>query len=277
MAASTRIDRRESRPRGNRLAASSFSRASRSPETFVESFEKGLRVIAAFDAHHASMTLSEVAEHAKLTRAAARRLLLTLVELGFAQQDDRQFNLTPRVLQLGQAYLRSSALPDLAMQFLERVSKELGESSSLAVLDETEIVYVARNQTKRIMTTDLAIGARLPAASTSMGRVLLAFDPRGDQMLARATLKKHTERTIVAKNKLRSLLSEVRSRGYALVDQELEEGLRSIAVPVTNRSGRVVAAMNVSGQANRVTLDHMKRSFLPTLLRAAADLGALLH
>ena len=195
MAASTRF---------NRLHASSAPRTSRSPETFVESFEKGLRVIASFDAQHASMTLSEVAERTELTRAATRRLLLTLVELGYAEQADRQFNLTPHVLLLGQAYLRSSSLPDLAMPFLERVSRELGESSSLAVLDESDIVYVARNQTKRIMTTDLAIGARLPAASTSMGRVLLAFDPRGDEVLTRATLKKHTERTIIRKNKLRS-------------------------------------------------------------------------
>jgi len=268
MAASTRI---------NRLDASSATRPARSPETFVESFEKGLRVIAAFDAQHAKLTLSEVAEQTQLTRAAARRLLLTLVELGYAEQTDRHFNLTPRVLLLGQAYLRSSALPELATQFLERVSKELGESSSLAVLDGTEIVYVARNQTKRIMTTDLAVGARLPAASTSMGRVLLAFDARGDESLAKATLKKHTERTIVSKNKLRSILSETRAKGFALVDQELEEGLRSIAVPIKGGNGRVVAAMNVSGQANRVTIDQMKRSFLPALLRAAADLGALLH
>jgi IclR family pca regulon transcriptional regulator len=252
------------------------SENSRDGETFVESFEKGLRVISAFDGQHASMTLSEVAERTGLTRAAARRLLLTLVELGYAEQNEKHFRLTARILLLGFAYLRSSSLPDLALPFLQRVSNELGESSSIAVLDGYDIVYVARNQTKRIMTVDLGVGARLPAVFTSMGRVLLAHHPSADALLASMTLVRHTQSTVTSKTRLRAILVDVRASGFCLVDQELEEGLRSLAVPVTDRAGRVVAAMNVSGQANRVTVEKMKHGFLPVLRRAAGDLGEIL-
>lgn len=249
---------------------------SRSPETFVESFEKGLRVIKAFDAQHPAMTLSEVAERTELTRAAARRLLLTLVELGYAQMDQGRFRLTARVLLLGAAYLRSSSLPELAHPILERVSRALGESSSLAVLDGTDIVYIARNQTNRIMTADLAVGSRLPAFHTSMGRVLLAHAPRLAEIVEMAPLEKHTVHTLTNRRELHRRIKDVRTDGYALVDQELEEGLRSMAVPVRDRSRTVVAAMNVSSQANRVTLKEMKERFLPVLLRHAGELEELL-
>ncbi len=251
-------------------------RAPRSPETFVESFEKGLKVITSFDAHHRWMTLSEVAERTALTRAAARRFLLTLVGLGYAEQVDKQFRLTARVLLLGHAYLSSSSLPDHATRVLEKVSRQLGESASVAVLDGTDIVYVARNQTSRIMKVDLTVGTRLPAVATSMGRVLLAHDARRDEVLARAELQRFTDRTVVSRSKLKLILQEVRSAGYALVDQELEVGLRSLAVPLHNRSGQVVAAMNVSGQAFRITLDDLRRTFLPVLQRAAAELQPVL-
>lgn len=250
--------------------------SARSPETFVESFEKGLRVITAFDAQHASMTLSEVAERTELTRAAARRLLLTLVELGYARNEGGRFRLTARVLLLGAAYLRSSSLPELAHPILERVSSELGESSSLAVLDGTDIVYVARNQTKRIMTADLAVGSRLPAFHTSMGRVLLAHETRLAELIETAVFEKRTAHTIVNRKELLRHITTVRTTGFALVDQELEEGLRSIAVPVKNRHGAVVAAMNVSSQANRVSVEEMERTFLPVLQRGAAELEELL-
>ena len=248
----------------------------RSPETFVESFEKGLRVITAFDAQHPAMTLSEVAGRTELTRAAARRLLLTLVELGYARQEGGKFRLTARVLRLGAAYLRTSSLPELAHPILERVSGELGESSSLAVLDGADIVYVARNQTKRIMSADLAVGSRLPALHTSMGRVLLAAEPGLAEIIEHATLEKHTSRTVVSRRELLRRIKAAQASGFAVVDQELEEGLRSIAVPVRDRSGALVAAMNVSGQANRVSVDDMKRAFLPVLRQAAAELEELL-
>jgi IclR family transcriptional regulator, pca regulon regulatory protein len=251
-------------------------RAQRSPETFVESFEKGLKVITAFDAQHRWMTLSEVAERTALTRAAARRFLLTLVELGFADQVDKQFRLTARVLLLGHAYLSSASLPDHATPVLEKVSRQLGESASVAVLDGTDIVYVARNQTSRIMKVDLVVGTRLPAVATSMGRVLLAYDSRRDEVVARAELQRFTERTVVSRSKLKAILQDVREAGYALVDQELEVGLRSLAVPLRNRSGQVVAAMNLSGQAFRITLDDLRRTFLPVLQRAAAELQPVL-
>jgi len=245
---------------------------------FVESLDKGFRVIRAFDATHASMTLTEVAERAGLTRAAARRFLHTLVDLEYASFDGKRFTLTARVLELGFAYLRSLRLPEVVTPFLRNVSEALEESSSASVLDGVDIVYVARVSTRRIMSVDLGVGARLPAVSTSMGRVLLAFMPvpERDALLARAELVALTRHTVTSKTKLRTLLDEVRERGYCLVDQELEEGLRSIAVPLIDRHQRVHAAINVSAQANRVSIDVMKRKFLPVLKRAADDARALL-
>ncbi|HEU4410934.1 MAG TPA: IclR family transcriptional regulator C-terminal domain-containing protein [Polyangiaceae bacterium] len=245
---------------------------------FVGSFEKGLRVLRAFDAEHGAMTLSEVAERAGLTRAGARRFLLTLVELGYATSDGKHFSLTPRVLELGFAYLRALGLPQIVVPYLRRVSEELGESSSVAVLDDLHVVYVAREQTRRIMTTELGVGARLPACYTSMGRVLLAHlpPPERDERLARAELVAHTRHSLTSRAKLRAALAEARERGHCLVDQELEEGLRSLAVPLRDRQGRALAAMNVSAQANRVTVEAMRRTFLPALLRAAADVQQVL-
>ncbi|WP_394833043.1 helix-turn-helix domain-containing protein [Pendulispora rubella] len=245
---------------------------------FVESLDKGFRVIRAFDASHASMTLTEVAERAGLTRAAARRFLHTLVDLEYASFDGKRFTLTARVLELGFAYLRSLRLPEIVTPFLRTVSDALEESSSASVLDGLDIVYVARVSTRRIMSVDLGVGARLPAVSTSMGRVLLAFlpVPERDALLARAELVALTRHTVTSKSKLRTILDEVRERGYCVVDQELEEGLRSIAVPLVDRHQRVHAAINVSAQANRVSLDVMKRKFLPVLKRAADDARTLL-
>ncbi|WP_394826078.1 IclR family transcriptional regulator C-terminal domain-containing protein [Pendulispora albinea] len=245
---------------------------------FVESLDRGFRVIRAFDATHASMTLSEVAERADLTRAAARRFLHTLTELGYASFDGKRFALTARVLELGFAYLRSLRLPDIVTPYLRTVSETLEESCSASVLEGEDIVYIARVATRRIMSVDLGVGARLPAASTSMGRVLLAFlpPPEREERLARAELTPLTRHTVTSKAKLRAILDEVRERGYCVVDQELEEGLRSIAVPLIDHHGRVHAAINVSAQANRVGLDAMKRKFLPVLKKAADGVRAVL-
>jgi IclR family transcriptional regulator, pca regulon regulatory protein len=252
----------------------------KSADEFVGSFAKGLRVLRAFGADHPSMTLTEVAERAGLTRAAARRFLLTLTDLGYAAFDGKRFSLTARVLELGFVYLRSLRLPELVMPYLRRVSEALAESSSASVLDGGDVVYVARIQTRRIMSADLGVGARLPAVSTSMGRVLLAnLEPVARAAaLKDAVLEKHTRHSITSKARLRTVLDDVRARGYSIVDQELEEGLRSIAVPIRGREGRVVAAMNVSSQANRVSVEAMERTFLPVLQRAAADVSdALVH
>jgi IclR family pca regulon transcriptional regulator len=245
---------------------------------FVESLDKGLRVVRSFDAQHPSMTLSEVAERTELTRAAARRFLLTLVELGYATFDGKRFALTARVLDLGHAYLRSSGLPEIITPYLRRVSEAVHESSSVSVLDGPDIVYIARVSTRRIMSVDLGVGARLPAVATSMGRVLLAHLPTAerDARVAESELVAHTRHTVTSRPKLRALLTRVRERGYCLVDQELEDGLRSIAVPIVDRSGQVRAAMNLSAQANRVGLEAMKRMFLPALRGAAEELRGVL-
>ena len=246
---------------------------------FVESLEKGFRVVRAFDAAHASMTLSEVAERADLTRASARRFLHTLAKLGLATFDGKRFALTARILELGFAYLRSDSLPEIATPCLQRVSDELHESSSASVLEGVDIVYVARVSTSRIMSVALGLGARLPAVVTSMGRVLLAALPDAelDARLEGVKLAARTRYTVTRRAELRAILKEVRAKGYALVDQELEEGLRSVAVPIVDRDGRVRAAINVSAQANRVSLDRMRRTFLPALERAADDIRAQLR
>src|SRR4051812_49130784 len=213
---------------------------------FVQSLERGLAVIRAFDADHPQLTLSEVARATGLTRAAARRFLLTLVELGYVRTDERLFSLRPRVLELGYAYLSSLSLPEVALPHLEALVAEVHESSSLSVLDGEDVVYVARVPTKRIMTVAISVGTHFPAYATSMGRVLLAAQPDAwlDEYLATAELRPLTRRTVTDPAKLRAVVLRARAQGFTLVDQELEEGLRSLAVPIHGDDGRVVAAMN---------------------------------
>jgi IclR family transcriptional regulator, pca regulon regulatory protein len=242
----------------------------------VQSLRRGLAVIRAFDANHPELTLSEVARLCDLTRAAARRFLLTLVDLGYVRTDGRLFSLTPRVLELGYAFLSSLSLPEVAEPHLERLVAEVHESSSLSVLDGDDIVYVARVPTSRIMTVAINVGTRFPAFATSMGRVLLAFLPDGElrAYLDRIRLDRLTGHTVRTAATLRSELDHVRAQGYAIVDQELEEGLRAIAAPIRDRSGRVVGAVNVSVQASRATVDTMRRTLLPPLLAATARIDA---
>ncbi|MFF7393507.1 IclR family transcriptional regulator C-terminal domain-containing protein [Streptomyces scabiei] len=243
---------------------------------FVRSFERGLAVIRAFDAEHPAMTLSEVARTCELTRAAARRFLLTLVDLGYVHTDGRLFRLTPRVLELGYAYLSSFTLPDLAEPHLERLVERVGESSSLCVLDGDDIVYVARVPTSRIMTATITVGTRFPAHVTSVGRVILAHlpDDEIDARLARADLVALTRRTLTSADRLRAELRRVRRQGYALVDQELEEGLRSVAAPVRDRDGEVVAAVNIPVHAGRTSVEAVRRGLLPHLLATVAGIEA---
>jgi IclR family pca regulon transcriptional regulator len=249
--------------------------AARAPY-FVRSFERGLAVLRAFDADHPALTLSEVARACELTRAAARRFLLTLADLGYVQTDGRLFRLTPRVLELGYSYLSSFTLPQLAEPHLEQLVAQVRESSSLCVLDGDDIVYVARVPTSRIMTASITVGTRFPAHVTSVGRVILAHlpDDEIEARLARAELKPLTSRTLVSADALRAELRRVRRQGYALVDQELEEGLRSVAAPVRDRDGEVVAAVNIAVHAGRNSVESVHRDLLPHLLATVARIDA---
>lgn len=243
---------------------------------FVRSFERGLAVIRAFDAEHPALTLSEVARSCDLSRAAARRFLLTLTDLGYVHTDGRLFRLTPRVLELGYAYLAGFSLPALAEPHLERLVAEVHESSSLCVLDGGDIVYVARVPVGRIMTASITVGTRFPAYATSVGRVLLAHLPGEeiDARLARTPPAALTARTTVSPELLRAELGRVRRQGHAVVDQELEEGLRSVAAPVRDRTGAVVAAVNIPVHAGRRSLDSVRRDLLPPLLATVARIEA---
>ena len=242
----------------------------------MQSLERGLAVIRAFDAEHRDLGLSEVARAAGLTRAAARRFLLTLVELGYVSSGDGKFRLTPRVLELGYAYLSGLTLPEVAEPHMEELVASVNESSSISVLDGTEIVYIVRVPTRRIMSITLSVGSRLPAYATSMGRVLLANlpDHELEQRLAATEFEPLSPRTVKDVDALRAVLKKVRKQGYAATDQELEEGLRSLAVPIHDVSGEVIAALNVSVHASRGTMTALRRDFLPLTLNTAAAIEA---
>lgn len=248
---------------------------------FVQSLERGLMVVRAFSAERPSMTLSEVARATDLTRAAARRFLLTLVDLGYVRTDGRMFALTPRVLELGYAYVASAGLPDVAQPHLEDLSAKVRESASVSVLEGDDVLYVARVATSRIMAVSIAVGTRFPASTTSMGRVLLAGygDAELDAYLDRVELRPLTRYTLTRPADLRAEVLRVREQGYAIVDQELEEGLRSLAAPIRDAGGRVIAATNVSAHANRSSIEDVRRDLLPALLettaRIEADLAAV--
>jgi IclR family pca regulon transcriptional regulator len=247
---------------------------------FMTSLARGLAVIRGFTQQKRSLTISQLSQRTGIPRAAVRRCLYTLSRLGLvASEDGRTFALRPKILGLGHAYLSSTTLASSAQPVLDRISDVLHESSSIALLDGDEILYVARSSTtRRIMSVDLGIGTRLPAYCTSMGRVLLAHlaPSERDDYFARVKLVAHTSKTQIAPDKLRNDLDAVVSAGYAIVDQELEIGLRSIAVPVRDLAGKVVAAMNISTQASRVSIAELERRFLPELEAGARELGAAL-
>jgi IclR family pca regulon transcriptional regulator len=257
---------------------------------FVVSLARGLEIIKAFGKAHSdtdqvpklrpsdALTVSEVAERTGLARAVVRRFVHTLVELGYVMTDGKYYRLTARILDLGYAYLSSFPLSKIAERFLEPVTQETNESSSASVLDGFDVVYVARVQTRRIMSISLSVGSRLPAFCTSMGRVLLAQLP--EQMLEKylqsAALPKFTEKTVCDPGELRKEIRSVVKQGYALVDQELEPGLRSLAVPIFDGTSRTVAAINVSTQAARTSKTAMLQNFLPVLRQAANDISSCL-
>jgi IclR family pca regulon transcriptional regulator len=247
---------------------------------FMTSLARGLAVIQAFSQRKRQLTVSQISNKTGFSRAAVRRCLYTLSKLGFAGSDDsRHFYLRARVLGLGHSYISSMPLAAAAQPVLEHVSHVLHESCSIATLDGMEIIYIARANVTRIMSIDLGVGSRLPAFCTSMGRVLLAdlAPDKLEEYLARVEFKRFTDRTVVNAEKLRQVLKVVQRNGYSIVDQELELGLRSMAVPLRNPEGRVVAALNVGAHAQRISIQDLQTRFFPQLQAAAQELCMLLR
>jgi IclR family pca regulon transcriptional regulator len=245
----------------------------------MTSLARGLAVIRGFSREKRFMTIAQLSHKTGIPRAAVRRCLYTLGRLGYvASEDGRNFALRPKLLGLGHAYLSSTPLVVTAQPFLDRVSDAVDESCSLAILDGDDILYVARSLTSRIISVTLNVGSRLPAYCTSIGLVLLAHLPPHELKgyLARAELKRYTDRTITSRAALLEMLDEVRSQDYAVADNMMEIGVRSIAVPVRDAVGTVVAGMNVIIQSGRGTLREMKALYLPHLQAAARDLAAQL-
>jgi len=242
---------------------------------FVQGLERGFAVVKAFGPRTPILTVSEVAAQTGLTRAVARRYLLTLKSLGYVTHDGSAFSLTPRVLELGFAYLSTVSVADVSQPFMAQVAELLKESCSVGVLDGNDVVYVARVTADRIMTTNLVVGSRLPAHATSMGKVLLAFlpAPHLEAYFSTTRFRTLTQHTITDEQALRATLEQVRRRGWATNDQESEVGVRTLAVPITDRSGNVIAAINVAGHAARVSMRDMKRDHLPVLRKAAAEIS----
>jgi IclR family transcriptional regulator, pca regulon regulatory protein len=262
-------------------SVSADSRPSDKSGDFVQSLDRGLAVIRAFGPDRERLSLSDVARATGLTRAAARRFLLTLVKLGYVRSDGREFSLRPRVLELGYAYLSGLALPEVAAPHLEALVARVRESSSISVLDGDQIVYVSRVSTKRIMTVAISVGTRFPAYATSMGRVLLAelAQDAFERYLAQASFERLTAHTVTDPGELTAIVRDVGRQGYAIVDQELEEGLRAIAAPIRGAPDVGTAAINVSAHASRVSMAGMQEQILPALLETArqieTDLAAL--
>lgn len=249
-------------------------------DTYVQSFARGLEVIRSFSADAPLQTLSEVAAKTGLTRAGARRILLTLQTLGYVDcADGKHFALTPRILDLGFAYLSSQPLWNLAMPVMETLSQTVQESCSAGVLDGWDVVYVARVHTHKIMSTNLGVGSRLPAFWTSMGRTLLAGLPQAQvqALLATCPREAFTRYTLTSDEDLLGAIAQVRQQGWALINQELEEGLISVAAPLVNAQGQTVGAINVSGQVNRTNAQEMQQRIVPHLQAAAQSISQLLR
>jgi len=245
---------------------------------FIGALEKGLAVIEAFEASESRLTLSEVARKTGLSRAAARRYLLTLSRLGYAENDGKRFWLTPRVLRLGYAYLSSASLPKLAQPVLETVGERTQEVASIAILDGDEILFLARSAVRRILAAATSVGTRFPAYCTAMGRVLLASLPEAEveRHLKAIATQKLTPKTKTGYRELLEELRRARKNGYAVSDEELEIGLRTIAVPVVDSRAKVVLAMSVSLQAGRMSVAKMVREILPELRAGSQTLAAML-
>ncbi|MFP3554140.1 IclR family transcriptional regulator C-terminal domain-containing protein [Paraburkholderia sp. SIMBA_049] len=248
------------------------------PELYVDAFARGLSVIRAFDTEHRILSLAEVAEATGISRASARRLLATLVHLGYVHADGRTFRLTPKVMQLGYAYLSGQTLTEIVEHYVVDVAEKTGESCSVCVLDDTDVVYIGRASTKKIMSINLSIGTRLPAWATANGRVLLGgLDERElEERLARSEIIGHAANTLTKVEDLIKAVRKAHRDGYAFTSQELEAGLTAVAVPLMDRSGRIVAAMNVAGHIHRNSREKMLTENLPVLQFAANDINLAL-
>ena len=252
---------------------------SRKQTDVLGSFAKGLAVIEAFSAERPRLSITDAAAATGLDRATARRCLLTLTEEGYASYDGKHFTLTPRILRLGASCLTTMPLPRLVQPLLDQLSNSIGQSSSVSILDDYEIVYVARAAQQRLMSINLSAGSRLPAYCTSMGRVLLAS--LDNESVKKALLKhaptKRTSKTVTSIDKLLRLVTKARKEGFAIVDQEIEIGLRSIAVPVLDSRGRTVAALNVGVAAVQHSVDDLKTLYLDKLFSVQTTLRSLLN
>lgn len=245
-----------------------------SPAYYVKSVEKTFDVLRAFDPDHPRLTVSQVASRSDMTRASARRFLLTLTDLGYLRTDGSLFELTPRSLEIGNSYLANLALPRIAEPHLKSLAAELNETTALCILDGQDIVYVACVPSPRLLSVSISVGTRFPAWATSMGRILLAALPERelDSYLDGVNLQRFTEQSIGSLNKLREEVELARSRGWAMVSQELEEGLRGVAVPVRTGS-RTLAAVNVSLQTHRAPAESIEKTVVPQLQDAARQIG----
>jgi IclR family pca regulon transcriptional regulator len=244
----------------------------------VAGLEKGLAVIEAFDQERPRLTISEVAERTGLTRAAARRYLITLTHLGFVSQDRKMFALTAKVLRLGQSYMHSARLPRIVQPELHKLAYTLKEASSAGVLDGNDVICIAATSAGRVVSATLQPATRVPAYCTANGRVLVAGLPQAeaDAWVERQTLQALTPYTLTHPERLRQEIARVRAQGYAAVDQELELGLRTVSVPLRNYRGDVVAAINISVHASRISMEQLTDQCLPALLQAQAQLRQLL-
>lgn len=241
------------------------------PRAFIQSLERGLAIIRSFGAHAPQQTVSELAAKTGLTRATVRRFLITLIELGYVETDGRTFRLTPRLLELGYAFLSGLGLPEVILPHLERLVAEVDECSEASILDGEDVVYIARVPGNTLMTIAVNVGSRMPAHATSMGKVLLGqlSDEQLDAYLAKGPFTQYLQRTVTDPEQLRAQVQQAREQGYAIVDQELEEGLLAIAVPVHDRHGRIVAAINLSTHVARHDVASMRERLLEPLRRTA--------
>jgi IclR family pca regulon transcriptional regulator len=245
---------------------------------YVQSLDRGITVLLAFDAEHPEPTLAELAQLTGFSRPAVRRFLITLERMGYVRGSGGRWSLTPRVLSIGQHYTESHALIELAQPHLLELAERTSESASLATLDGDEVVYVARVPVRRIMSINVSVGTRVPAHATSMGRVLLAWAPLVvvDEVLTGRPLRAVTPNTLTDLDDIRAELSRVRAQGWSIVSEELEVGLLSASAPVRDRSGEVVAALASSTSVGRSDPDTLRRDVVPLLVDAADRLSASL-
>ncbi len=264
-------------PREEGAPAGEFAAQAGNPD-FVLSLARGLRVIESFEGHREGQSILEISQSTGLSRASIRRILLTLELLGYAERSRQVYRLKFQVLRLGFSYLSSSSIVEAAGPVLERITEQLHESSSMSMLDGGQIVYVARSAATRVLAAGLSVGSRLPAYCTSMGRVLLAALPDAEleDYLNQLKPTAYTPKTLTRLPLIRKAILNVRKDGYAIVDEELEAGLRSIAVPVYTRSNRVVAAINVGTHVSRIDHAALLTRCLPALRCGARTLGNVL-